>query len=96
MTGTIFNQHSLNLVEVELVDVESDKNGGRYLIVKREYAGGKVHLNYFSPRTRRQLPETVNRGDISRELADGMKSQYPDVKHFPAMPEETIAAVPAR
>ncbi len=76
MRGKISNRYSKNTIEVEIIEVEVASLGARFLIGKREYEGGKVHLQIFSPDKQEQLSETINRNDISRVLADGDTSGF--------------------
>ena len=78
MRGTIVNRYGKN-IEVDIIEVECASLGYRCLIGKREYEGGKVHLQIFSPDKHEQLPSTVNRYNISRVVTEGETSDLPAI-----------------
>jgi hypothetical protein len=66
MVGIIVNRYSRQSSSVEIVEVAALENGGVHLVSKREFEGGKVHLNTFDSGTLQQTSETVIRGTLTR------------------------------
>lgn len=64
MIGVIVNRYSRQSSHVEIIKVVSGEDGRVHLVSKREFEGGKVHLNTFEPGTLQQTPKTVIRGTL--------------------------------
>ena len=77
MFGTIVNRYTTHSTEVEIIEVESATRRQRFLVAKREYEGGKVHLEIFSPDKHVRVSETINRNEITRVLSEGENAKYP-------------------
>lgn len=61
MIGVIVNRYSSQSSQVELTKAVSLSDGRIYLVNKREFEGGKVHLNTFDPSRLQQTSEMVVR-----------------------------------
>jgi hypothetical protein len=64
MFGTIVNRYSRQSIPVEITKAVSITDGRVHLVSKREFEGGKVHLNTFDPTHLQQTAETVIRGTL--------------------------------
>jgi hypothetical protein len=65
MIGIIVNRYSSQRSHVEITEATT-ADGRVYLVNKREFEGGKVHLNTFDPRHFQQTSEMVIRGTLKR------------------------------
>jgi hypothetical protein len=64
MIGVIVNRYSKQRSHVELTRALSVADGHAYLVSKREFEGGKIHLNTFATSTLEQTSEVVIRGSL--------------------------------
>jgi len=75
MVGVIANRYTRQSSRVEITEVVSVEDGRIHLVNKREFDGGKVHLNMFTPGTLMQTNEVVNRrGLVSVEMSQELSS----------------------
>jgi len=68
MVGIIVNWYARQSSQVEIIEVASVENGCNHLVNRREFEGGKVHLNTFAPDTLQQTSNVVIRGTLTRDV----------------------------
>ena len=66
MIGTIVNRYSKQIAQVEIAAVESIVDGRSYLVNKREFEGGKVHLNIFDEDTHKKTSDMIWRHELAQ------------------------------
>lgn len=64
MVGIIVNRYNRERHEVEIMEVESRKDGHRHFVNAREFRAGKGWLNTFTSDKHMQSLDMVNRQDV--------------------------------